>query len=177
MSSGEEVRERQERRGEEEGGCGSRGDEERQRTQTSRPDLYSTSKTFLGLTPGPTDCLLSLSFSLSLSRISTHGPVFPHTNAACIVYLLTHAYLSLRTLASLALGRVVIADYVCRFPNEDSAYIHTYIHTYFGLSSNLVRGGTEIQNSPSIGKRHFSRFSAERCNYTLHDLQHFGRNS
>lgn len=81
-SSGVEEREDQHRDG------------QRQRTQTSRPDLYSASKTF-GLPLGPSD---------GSSRISTHGrcvclctPRDPHTHTqVCIVCLFTHTYLSLR---------------------------------------------------------------------------------
>lgn len=80
-SSGVEEREDQHRDG------------QRQRTQTSRPDLYSASKTF-GLPLGPSD---------GSSRISTHGRCVclctpresTHTQV-CIVCLFTHTYLSLR---------------------------------------------------------------------------------
>lgn len=82
-SSGVEEREDQHRDG------------QRQRTQTSRPDLYSASKTF-GLPLGPSD---------GSSRISTYGRYVclctpresTHTHTqVCIVCLFTHTYLSLR---------------------------------------------------------------------------------
>lgn len=107
-------------------GVGRRGDEERQRTQTSRPDLYSTTKTFHGLPPGPPDCLLS--------PVSPHTDRFAPTSTYSMHRLLTYACVFINPSScffiSLLPFRVVIADYVCRFPNEDRGkYVRMCIRT------------------------------------------------
>ena len=150
MSSGGE-----ERRGE----GGRRGDEERQRTQTSRPDLYSTSKTFLQ----------DLPIASSLPYLHTRTGLLPHTYVLCIVYLLTHAYLSLRLASPRAPScsfppRVVIADYVRRFPNEDwEARMYVCLDFSARVIVPISSEGNKSEFVPpsSIGKRSFSIFSAD----------------
>lgn len=113
-SSGVEEREDQHRDG------------QRQRTQTSRPDLYSASKTF-GLPLGPSD---------GSSCISTHGRCVclctPRESTHTGVYrVLIYAYVSITPYCihfyffpPFFLLCIGIAAYVYRFANENGIFIY-----------------------------------------------------
>ena len=111
--------------------AGERGWKARGRRETADTDIASRSLFYEQDLRRPSSRTSRLP---PLSRISTHGPVCPHTNTCSMHRLLTYACVSITPSSCFfvprAPPRVVIADYVCRFPNEDRGkYVRMRIRT------------------------------------------------